>query len=76
MSKVWRMWGLTRDGPAEHVSRDHILRRERGKDFFSTGHKQDWHPSRMSGLMRDRPANHVSPDQMIRREREQETIFS
>ena len=42
MSKV------TRDGTAEPVSRDQILRRERGqrKDHFpcSADHEQDWQP--------------------------------
>ena len=31
---AWRMSGLTRDGTAESVSRDQILRRERGQGFF------------------------------------------
>ena len=37
---------LTRDGTAEHVSRDQILRRERGQENFyfpcSADHEQDW----------------------------------
>ena len=35
---------LTRDGMAEPVSRDHVLRRERGqgKNPFSTDREQDW----------------------------------
>ena len=38
---------LTRDGTAESVSRDQILRRERGQgNIFSCSadHKQDWQP--------------------------------
>ena len=39
---------LTRDGNAEHVSRDHILRRERGQGNIhfpcSADHQQDWQP--------------------------------
>ena len=39
---------LTRDGTAEPVSRDQILRRERGQgniDFLcSADHEQDWQP--------------------------------
>ena len=39
---------LTRDGTAEPVSRDQILRHERGQgniDFpFSADHEQDWQP--------------------------------
>ena len=39
---------LTRDGVAEPVSRDQILRRERGQGninfLFSADHKQDWQP--------------------------------
>ena len=33
---------LARDGTAEPVSRDQILRRERGQG--SADHEQDWHP--------------------------------
>ena len=40
---------LTRDGTADPVSRDQILRRERGQRSFhfpcSAGHVQDWEPS-------------------------------
>ena len=39
---------LTRDGTAEPVSRDQILRRERGKGNIhfprSADHEQDWQP--------------------------------
>ena len=38
---------LTRDGTAEPVSRDQILRRERGQGniiFPSADHEQDWQP--------------------------------
>ena len=39
---------LMRDGTAEPVSRDQILRRERGQGnihfSFSTDHEQDWQP--------------------------------
>ena len=39
---------LARDGTAEHVSRDQILRRERGQGNFdfrcSADHEQDWQP--------------------------------
>ena len=42
------MSGLTRDGTAESVSRDQLLRRERGQgniDFpCLAGHEQDWQP--------------------------------
>ena len=42
------MRGLTRDGTAEPVSRDQILRRERGQGNihfpFSADHVQDWQP--------------------------------
>ena len=42
------MGGMTRDGTAEPVSRDQILRRERGqgKTYFpcSADHEQDWQP--------------------------------
>ena len=31
---MWRMSRLTRDGTAEPVSRDQILRRERGREMF------------------------------------------
>ena len=47
-ARVWRMGVLTRDGTAESVSRDQILRRERGqgKNHFSCSadHEQDWQP--------------------------------
>ena len=38
---------LTRDGTAEPVSRDQILRRERGQGIqfpYSADHEQDWEP--------------------------------
>ena len=39
---------LTRDGTAELVSRDHILRREQGRENInfpcSADHEQDWQP--------------------------------
>ena len=39
---------MTRDGTAEHVSRDQILRRERGQGKMhfpcSADHEQDWQP--------------------------------
>ena len=42
------MSGLTRDWTAEPVSRDQILRRERGQGNihfpFSADHEQDWQP--------------------------------
>ena len=42
------MGRLTRDGTAEPVSRDQILRRERGKENImfpcSADHEQDWQP--------------------------------
>ena len=42
--------GLTRDGTAETVSRDQILRRERGQGNTqfpcSADHEQDWQPTR------------------------------
>ena len=45
---VWRMSRLTRDGTAEPVSRDPILRRERGQGIFIfpciADHEQDWQP--------------------------------
>ena len=48
---VWRMNRLTRDGTTEPVSRDQILRRERGqgeKHFpCSADHEQDWQPYRL-----------------------------
>ena len=48
LSLSMEMDRLTRDGTAEPVSRDHILRRERGqgkKEFpCSTDHEQDWQP--------------------------------
>ena len=46
--RVWRMSRLTRGGTAEPVSRDQILRRERGQRNiyfpYSADHKQDWQP--------------------------------
>ena len=41
------MNGLTRDGTGELVSRDQILRRERGQNMFlcSAHHEQDWQPN-------------------------------
>ena len=46
--RVWRTSRLARDGTAEPVPRDQILRRERGQGnvYFpcSTDHKQDWQP--------------------------------
>ena len=45
---VWRMSGLSQDGTAEPVSRDQILRRERGqgkkRDSCSADHDQNWQP--------------------------------
>ena len=45
---VWRMNRLTRDGTAEPVSRDQILRHARGQGNVhfpcSAGHEQDWQP--------------------------------
>ena len=45
---VWRMSTLTRDGTAEPVSQDQILRRERGQGSIhfpcSADHEQDWQP--------------------------------
>ena len=45
---VWRMSRLTRDGAAEPVSRDHILRHVRGQGNThfprSADHEQDWQP--------------------------------
>ena len=42
------MGRLTRDGTAEHVLRDQILRRERGQGNInfpcSADHEQDWQP--------------------------------
>ena len=42
---------LTRDGTAENVSRDQILRRERGQGNIhfpcSADHEQDWQPYRL-----------------------------
>ena len=35
---------LTRDGTTEPVSRDQILRRERGQGNSSADHEQDWQP--------------------------------
>ena len=43
-----KMIRLTRDGTAEPVSRDQILRRERGQENInfpcSADHEQDWQP--------------------------------
>ena len=48
LSAVWRMSRLTRDGTAEPVSQDQILRRVRGQGniYFpcSADHEQDWQP--------------------------------
>ena len=48
LAQVWRMSRLTRNGTAEPVSRDRILKRERGqgKKHFpcSADHEQDWQP--------------------------------
>ena len=43
---IERMSRLTRDGTAKPVSRNQILRRERGQGIFpcSADHKQDWQP--------------------------------
>ena len=45
---VWRMTRLTRDGTAEPVSRDQILRRVRGLGDIhfpcSADHEQNWQP--------------------------------
>ena len=45
---VMEMGRLTRDGTAETVSRDQILRRKRGQRNihfpYSADHKQYWHP--------------------------------
>ena len=35
---------MTRDGTAEPVSRDQILRRERGQENIQADHVQDWQP--------------------------------
>ena len=35
---------LTRDGTAENVSRDQILRHERGQGNIHADHEQDWQP--------------------------------
>ena len=47
-ARIWRVSKLTRDGTAEPVSRDQILRRERGHgniNFLCSGdHEQDWEP--------------------------------
>ena len=46
--REWRMSRLTRDGTAEPVSRDQILRYERGQGnihfLCSADHEQDWQP--------------------------------
>ena len=48
---VRTMSRLTRDGTAEPVSRDQILRRERGQGEFhfpcAADHEQDWQPPRL-----------------------------
>ena len=78
---------LTRDGAAEPVSRDQILRREREQKniYFpcSADHEQDWQPSypvdpyysymgmEMSKLTRDGTAEPVSRDQTVRHVRGQ-----
>ena len=45
------MSSLAREGTAEPVSRDQILRRERGQGNImfscSAGHEQDWQPNRV-----------------------------
>ena len=46
---MWRISGLTRDGTSEPVSRDQILRRERGPGNIhflcsADDHEQDWQP--------------------------------
>ena len=43
------MSGLTRDGAAEHVSRDHILRGKLGQEkahfpYSADDHEKDWQP--------------------------------
>ena len=44
----WRMSRLTRDGTAETISRDQILKHERGQGSIylpcSADHEQDWQP--------------------------------
>ena len=44
-SSAWvrKLSDLTRDGTAETVSRDQILRRERGQGKCSADQKQEWH---------------------------------
>ena len=48
MTMVWKPSRVMRDGTAEPVSRDQILRRERGQENIhfpcSAGHVQDWQP--------------------------------
>ena len=48
VSLSMEMSRLTRDGTAESVPRDHILRRERGQGNInfpcSADHEQDWQP--------------------------------
>ena len=47
-ARVWRMSRLARDGTAEPVSRDQIIRRDRGQGNIrfpcSAGHGQDRQP--------------------------------
>ena len=49
-AKMWRMSRLARDGTAEPISRDQMLRRERGQGniYFlcSADPEQDWQPTR------------------------------
>ena len=48
LSWVWKVSRLMRDGTAEPVSRDQILRRERGQEKvhfpYSADHERDWQP--------------------------------
>ena len=50
------MSGLTRDGTAKPVSRDHILRRERGQGNInfpsSVDHDKDWQPYPVRTLLK------------------------
>ena len=62
-----KMSRLTRDGTAEPVSRDQILRRERGQGNInfpcSADHEQDWQPYPVgpySCYMCDHPHVHVA----------------
>ena len=44
---IMEMSRLTRDGTAEPVSRDQILRHARGREYYfpcSADHEQDWQP--------------------------------